>query len=494
MLLEEALERAGNDRLARAEVQSNLGQVFLKQHMTAAAGRRLKSAIAVFHEMGDRRNEAAADQYLGLLARDLNDSGQAATRFQQALAIRTALGLREDAAESLAELAELERDAGHDRLARDHAERALALLESVRVDVPGPALRASFYARKRSLFDLLVDLEAAPANPNAATAALVASERGRSRALLDQLADGRLLKQVPPELALRREQIQHRIDVQTAELAEADDKRQAVLRDQLQILIAQDEAVEAQIRERVLSRNLAQPLHSVDELLHTGIPPDSALLEYHLGERQSYLWLVQPTQVRMWRLPGREAIVREVLPAESLFGQIRERLTQPAKRTSFDLAMERLSFLLLAPLAGIELPRRLILVPDVELLPVPFAALRLPGESRALGLEHDLIQVPSAGYLLAGNQARPISSFPKTIIAFADPVFSTDDPRVSSTARQEPPAGALSRLPYTTELDVAASLVLPTRRRILRASRPAARPWNACRPASMQWSISPPTH
>ncbi len=168
--------------------------------MTSAAGQRLQSAIAVFHEMGDRRNEAAADQYLGLLARDLNDSAQAATRFQQALAIRTALGLREDAAESLAELAELERDAGHDSLARDHAERALALLESVRVDVPGPALRASFYARKRSLFDLLVDLEASPANPNAATAALVASERGRSRALLDQLADGRLLKQVPPEL------------------------------------------------------------------------------------------------------------------------------------------------------------------------------------------------------------------------------------------------------------------------------------------------------
>ncbi len=170
----------------------------------------------------------------------------------------------------------------------------------------------------------------------------------------------------------------------------------------------------------------------------------------------------------MWRLPGREAIVREVLPAESLFGQIRDRLTQPAKRTSFEMAMERLSFLLLAPLAGLELPRKLILAPDVELLPVPFAALLLPGESRALGLEHDLIQVPSAGYLLAGNQARPISSFPKTIIAFADPVFSTDDPRVRPTTRQPPPAAALSRLPYTAELDVAASLVPPARRRILR--------------------------
>jgi len=47
------------------------------------------------------------------------------------------------------------------------------------------------------------------------------------------------------------------------------------------------------------------------------------------------------------------------------------------------------------------------------------------------------------GYLLAGNQARPISAFPKTIIAFADPVFSADDPRVSSTASPARPLPAL---------------------------------------------------
>jgi len=137
-----------------------------------------------------------------------------------------------------------------------------------------------------------------------------------------------------------------------------------------------------------LGRNLAQPLHSVEEL-REALPEDSALLEYHLGERQSYLWMVQRTQVRMWRLPGREAIEREVRLAAALFGQIRERLTQPASRAAFENAIERLSLILLAPLHRIDLPSRLILAPDVALLPVPFAALRVPGESRALGLEHD---------------------------------------------------------------------------------------------------------
>ena len=109
-------------------------------------------------------------QYLGLLARDRGDSPAATIHFQQALAIRTALGLREDAADSLAALAELERDAGRIDTAREQVGRALRLLESVRVDVPGPALRASFFGRKRSLFDLLVDLEAVPSHPNAAAA------------------------------------------------------------------------------------------------------------------------------------------------------------------------------------------------------------------------------------------------------------------------------------------------------------------------------------
>jgi CHAT domain-containing protein len=112
----------------------------------------------------------------------------------------------------------------------------------------------------------------------------------------------------------------------------------------------------------------------------------------------------------------------------------------------------------------------LIVVSDVALLPVPFAALRIPGESRALGLEHEFVQAPSAGYLLAGNRSRPIAAFPKTILAFADPVFSADDPRVRpSVPPVSHPASALSRLPFTAELDVATALVPPARRRFLRS-------------------------
>jgi hypothetical protein len=65
------------------------------------------------------------------------------------------------------------------------------------MQVPGPALRASLYARKRRFFDLLVETMA-PDNPDAAVDGLLVSDRGRGRA--DRFVGGRdLLHEVPPD-------------------------------------------------------------------------------------------------------------------------------------------------------------------------------------------------------------------------------------------------------------------------------------------------------
>src|SRR4029077_914854 len=52
VLLEEAIARSGNDRLARAEAQSNLGQVLLKLQMADAAEQRFRAALSIFQAMG----------------------------------------------------------------------------------------------------------------------------------------------------------------------------------------------------------------------------------------------------------------------------------------------------------------------------------------------------------------------------------------------------------------------------------------------------------
>jgi CHAT domain-containing protein len=115
------------------------------------------------------------------------------------------------------------------------------------------------------------------------------------------------------------------------------------------------------------------------------------------------------------------------------------------------------------------LPSRVIIVPDGILTRIPFAALETPGSS-GLGLAHDLVQVPSAAYLEIGRTPKSVREFPKAILAVADPVYSANDPRVTTKSAESPgdPVTDLARLPFSGELDTVSSLVPAARRRMLR--------------------------
>lgn len=451
-----AKARAHADRNATADILNNLGQLFWRRHLIDPAEERFDEALTLDRAIGDKRAIAYDLHYLGLIAQEQGATGAARQFLEDALRIRRDCGLREDSTESLLALATLERTAGNLPRARDLTEEALRVLESVRSQVPGAALRASYYSRKRSFFDLLVELAMDPGNPNAAADGLLAAERGRGRALLDLLADGSLLRQLPPDLAQRRSDIQRRLDLLSAQLASAPLAREAELRGRVQLLLSEDGEVEARIRESIAQQPLGQPLRTVDELQHNLLPPATALLEYHLGEGGSFLWLVDRNQLRVFSLPPRSVVEAQAKAAVARFSGLLERRRSPQQQTEFLRSLRVLSSTLLGALKDVPLPVNLILVPDGILNRVPFAGLRQPGVAEALGLVHDLSQIPSAAYLAAGRKPRPISAFPKTILALADPVFAAEE------------AKGLARLPFTGELDIIESLVPPGRRAILR--------------------------
>ena len=112
---------------------------------------------------------------------------------------------------------------------------------------------------------------------------------------------------------------------------------------------------------------------------------------------------------------------------------------------------------------------RLVLVLDGALHRVPFAALRVPGSPAALGLAHDLVQTPSAAYMTTGKKPRPVGTFPRSILAIADPVFTPGDSRVASEGRKLSTATTdLPRLPFTGELETINQILPASRRQILR--------------------------
>ena len=73
--------------------------------------------------------------------------------------------------------------------------------------MPGAELRASFYARRRNLLELLVTIAMRPDNKDATVDGFIAAEFGRGRALLDLLAERQLSTPEPVELAERQARI-----------------------------------------------------------------------------------------------------------------------------------------------------------------------------------------------------------------------------------------------------------------------------------------------
>jgi tetratricopeptide (TPR) repeat protein len=374
MTVDEAASRP--NREARAYTLNNLGQLLWRLHNIDSAETRLKLALELYRGLGDKRGEAGTLHYLGMIARDRGDSDKARSLLKQALQLRSDFGMRDDAADSLYELAKLELATGNATRAKSLAEDAIPLLETVRSHVPGAGLRASFYARRRNLLELLVTIAMRPGNKDATVDGFIAAELGRGRALLDLLAERRLSGSQPVELAERQATIRRDMNLLSQAKVAGPDEQEKLKR-QIKALIAEDLEVGARIKEAMDSHEPgARPLTSISDLQHDILSPQRTILEYQLGENISYVWLVREQQIKVFELPPRSAIGRQVAAATSLFGNIMERRRDPTVQAKFEDAMLRLSATLLGPFKAADLPQTVILVLDGDLNRVPFAALR----------------------------------------------------------------------------------------------------------------------
>lgn len=178
------------------------------------------------------------------------------------------------------------------------------------------------------------------------------------------------------------------------------------------------------------------------------------LLEYALGRDRSWLWVVTPETVDVYELPPRAEI-------ETLARTAAEHLRHPAAADpQQDAALDALGRMLLGPVGS--LPERLLVVPDGALHYVPFAALPVPATGLPLMAEHEVVHLPSAALMPALRPDRRTGDQRGAVAVLADPVFTTDDPRVGrarlagaapSAHRAQERAGEESRrferLPWT---------------------------------------------
>jgi CHAT domain-containing protein len=169
-------------------------------------------------------------------------------------------------------------------------------------------------------------------------------------------------------------------------------------------------------------------------------------LEYSLGREASYLFVVTANGIRAIRLDRRDVIEGV---ARRLYAKWSTHQDSPAD-------CDALSRMLLGPVSSELGGQRVVVVPDGALAYIPFDALFARPGHRSIE-ESDVVAVVSLSSLkLIRDRSRGRTPAPKLVAVFADPVFSSDDPRVhpgSTASAQAPGSVELTRSAGDAGLD-----------------------------------------
>lgn len=440
----QALEvaRATSDARNEGISRSLLGQALAATGRSAEALAELDKALALQSPTGDRSNEAIALGHKGEALTAVGRAAEALPLFEQALLTFRATGDRINEVMTLDARARALRDLGElDRAASD-AEAAIAALESLRLRLGNPELRAAFRGSRSDVYELRVDvlMHLAAARPGQGfdRSAFEASEQARARSLLDVLREsGAAVRSgIDPALAARQRDLERRLALKADRLqvllgrGKGDQAEAKTLEVESEQVRAELDNLDAEIRRKNpryadLTHPKAERTEEIQALLDSG----TLLLEYSLGRERSYLWAVDATTLRSFVLPGREEIER----AARAF---HEALSTPAPNgdDSRTRIGQTLSRMLLGPVAesfGDLGERRLAIVSDGALGYIPFDVLPEPGLADPLLARHEVVVLPSASVLAAAR--RELAQRPparELAIVLADPVFQPDDSRV----------------------------------------------------------------
>lgn len=452
-----SLAKEVNNNGGQAVTLRNLGAIHAAIGEPEKSKECLEQALGLFRMVGDRQGEASTLIALGNLTAKLGNSRRAAETFQQALQLSRAIRMAPQEANALSFLARTSRELGDLNQALTYGEEALRLTESLRTNVVSLDQRSAFFSTVQDRYDshieTLMQLHQQRPGEGFAEKALEYSERARARGLLELLVASKtdLQSGVQPALLAKeralRQQLNSKAEAQTRFLSrkQTEAKAEPIARE-INELTVQLKDVEAEIRRgspRYASLVLPEPLKA-GEIQKELLDDQTLLLEYALGEKASYLWVLSPTTISAYQLPPRKEIedaakkVYDLITARQSSAANSLQLIQAADE-QFPGEAARLSKLLLGPAASHLENKRLLVVGSGILEYVPFGLLSSSDASVPLIAEHEIITLPSVSVL--GSLRREMTRkapAPEAAAVFADPVFTADDPRIAAAKKSSP--------------------------------------------------------
>ena len=428
----------------------------------------LTRALQIAERIGSVEGQALALHNRGAVHERMGEREAALEDLRRALPLWERIGATQNEAATRVIIARIDAAQGHVEDALAEVQGAIGLLESQRGQIASKDLRASLLAGATRAYELrtelLMELDARDPARGFATQALEATEAGRARSLLDLLHEAHTdgLRQVDAGQAGRLQSIRNALSakaLQQAKLGSGGQDGLALAHD-IDDLLGEQDRVEAAIRaDHPQYAALTAPAPMTAGAIEALLDPQTVLLDFALGDKRSFVWLVTHDAVRAYTLPPRATVLAAV-----------DALRLALAGSSDPRAFDGLGAMLLGPVARAIEGKRLVIIADAPLQAgVPFAALNVPAPSaeqgQAVVQSHEVVMEPSAAVLASIRQATTHRQSPAGAIAvFADPVVSSDDPRLPATAVSADAApgleGSLARLPATRR-EADAILALP---------------------------------
>ncbi|MGK7924690.1 MAG: tetratricopeptide repeat protein, partial [Spirulina sp.] len=479
------------DDRALASTLNNIGFLSAKNGEYEQALSQYEQALILWQTVGDRSGLASTFNNLGVVYGKMGNSDRALNYYARALSLRVAVGDRPKEALTRYHIAVAQRERGNADIALEQIKTAVEIVESLRKNIDSEDLRTSFFASKQDYYefyiDLLMELHRERPREGYDGRALEISERSRARSLLDILAEAnaKIRSGGDPALLEREQQLQRQLDaLEQRRIRIASGQyplnRKININREVEALLDEYQAV----RDRIRSTSpryaaLTQPqILTLAEIQSQILDEQTVLLEYFIGEKQSYLWAVTPNSLESYTLPGREEI-------KTVVKNFRRGLLRSRRISGFAQAQRAaiaLSELILAPVADRIENKRLLIVSDGILHFVPFAAIAEPQPETGNPLldvpeqpanpvqyvplleKHEIVNLPSASTLIAlRREVRDRPTPTKTLATIADPIFGNNDERIAGSSSRSlslPPDVArfateaellFERLPFTRE-------------------------------------------
>jgi CHAT domain-containing protein len=412
------------------------GEFYTQQRRFAPARRYLTKSLDIYEKVSPYEAQGIYNS-LGVFHLAVGEPGKARDLFRKAVAKNNANGDRYAEANSYANLALAE-------MALEDFESALGAIDSA--FALGMRHLGGLYTRStRGVFStwilrnfseikisILFRLHERTRDAKYLDEAFQTQERVHARMLLEGvLGSGyEIDSAIDPGVIARRNtvleeisRLENRLRRNPSAAVTADDELTKLL---LQYERIEDELRKLDPRSEAFSNPRAVSISEVRDV----IDDDTAVVEYSLGDKESFVWVISGNGASIHRLPKKSEV--NAL-AKSYSDALSGRAMLPGPE--FKRIQRRLTEAVLAPIKNeISGFRRLVVVPDEGLTSISFSSLPVTASKPTSLIEtHEIVSVPSVSTLLALRTTKRTAvafEWSRLVAVMADPVFDPSDERL----------------------------------------------------------------